>query len=75
VCRAGAAVIAAVPTPATVAGIIDPTAKALFSGLSGVSQTSRDASITASYTHIFSARTVNNFLAYYGRHSPNVSPV
>jgi hypothetical protein len=134
---AGAAVIAAVPTPAQVAGITDPTAKALFSGLNGVSspsgtvsnaaantansrafggrldfnlseknnffirggvfdleanagsqafitsnlvgngvsQTGRDANITASYTHIFSARMVNNFLASYGRNSPNFSPV
>jgi hypothetical protein len=134
---AGAAVIAAVPTPAQVAGITDPTAKALFSALNGVSspsgilsnaaantanskafggrldfnfsekdnfflpggvfdleanagsqafitsnlvgngvsQTGRDANITASYTHIFSARMVNNFLASYGRNSPNFSPV
>ena len=134
---AGAAVIASVPTPSQVNGIIDPTAKALFSDLNGVSspsgtvsnsapntvnsrafggrldfnlseknalfvrggvsdleanagsqafitsnlagngvsQTGRDANITVSDTYIFSPRMVNNFLASYGRNSPNFSPV
>jgi hypothetical protein len=132
---AGAAVVATVPTPALVAGITNPTSKALFASLGGVSTPSgtlsnsaanttdsrafsgrldfnmtqkdnmfvrggvadltstsglafitsnlngngavvvnRDANITLSQTHTFSPRLINNFLASYGRSSPNFTP-
>jgi hypothetical protein len=132
---AGAAVIATVPTPADVAGITNPTSRALFAALGGVSSPSgtisnsaanttdsrafsgrldfnltqkdnmfvrggvinltsttglafitsnlvgngavdvdRDANITLSETHSFSPRLINNFLASYGRSSPNFTP-
>ncbi|MCU1263616.1 MAG: TonB-dependent Receptor Plug Domain protein [Bryobacterales bacterium] len=41
----------------------------------GVSQVGRDANITSSYTHVFSPVLVNNFLASYGRNSPNFTPI
>src|SRR5258708_36268381 len=34
----------------------------------------RDANITLSETHSFSPRLINNFLASYGRSSPNFTP-
>src|SRR5579864_2260926 len=41
----------------------------------GASLTNRDVNATISETHAFSARTVNQFLASYGRSSPSFPPL
>jgi hypothetical protein len=40
----------------------------------GASLVNRDANVTISETHVFSPRMVNNFLASFGRSSPNFTP-